>query len=78
MRIQHELLNILVAEEIEAIVARAARGSGFIRAGEHAYRLSKAFPNSGMTGSELVNEIVAAASRAGVAVEIHQPLPVAA
>ena len=78
MKIQHELLNILVSEEIEQIVSRAARGSGFIRAGEHAYRLSKAYPNCGMTGAELVNEITAAASRAGVAVEIHQPLPVAA
>lgn len=78
MGIQRDFLNILVADEIQQIVGRAARGSGFIRAGEQAYRLSKAFPNCGMTGSELVNEIVVAASRAGVAVEIHQPLPVAA
>ncbi len=78
MKMQHELLSILVAEEIEEIVSRAARGSGFIRAGEQAYRLAKAYPNSGLTGAELVNEISAAAARAGVAVEIHQPLSVAA
>ena len=78
MQIRTELLNILVAEEIERTVAQAAQGSGFLRAGEHAYRLSRHYPNSGMSSAELVNRIVAVASKAGVAVEIYQPLRTAA
>jgi hypothetical protein len=77
-RLNHQLITILVREEIERIVSQAARGSGFIRAGEHAYRLLKQFPNPGMTGDEVVNEIVAAAANAGIAVEISQPQPLAA
>jgi hypothetical protein len=77
-KIQTELLRILVGEEIDRIVAQAARGSGFVRAGAHAYALAKQFPNCGLSGTELVNEIVAAASKAGVAVEIYQPLDRAA
>ncbi len=69
MPIHQQLLSILVAEEIEHIVAQATRGSGFLRAGEHAYRISKAYPDCGMTGGELVNS---------VAVEIFQPAPLAA
>ena len=73
----HRLVRALVREEIEHVVARAARGSGFLRAGEHAYRIMKAYPNCGMTGAEVVNEIVATSASAGVAVEIakpHQPI----
>ncbi len=78
MKIHHHLSNILVREEIERIVANAARRQGFLRAGEHAFRLSKQFPNSGVSGTQLVNEIVAEAARAGVAVEIYQPFAEAA
>lgn len=78
MKIHHELLRILIAEEIDEAVARAARGSGFLRAGECAYRIAKSYPNCGMTGTELVNEISAAAARAGVAVEIYPPASIAA
>jgi hypothetical protein len=77
-RLNHQLITILMREEIERIVSQAGRGSGFIRAGEYAFRLLKQFPNSGMTGEEVVNEIVAAAANAGVAVEISQPHPLAA
>ncbi len=78
MKIHQHLLHILVREEIERIVDGAARRQGFLRAGEHAYRLSKQFPNSGISASELVNQIVAEAARAGVAVEIFQPVAEAA
>ncbi len=78
MTIQHQILQILVCEEIERIVADAAREQGFLRAGEHAYRLAKQFPNSGITGTQLVNTIAAEAARAGVAVEIYQPFAEAA
>ncbi len=78
MTIQHQILQILVSEEIKRIVADAARKQGFLRAGEHAYRLAKQFPNSGIPGTQLVNTIAAEAARAGVAVEIYQPFAEAA
>ena len=68
----HRLVKILVKEEIEHIVHRASRGRGFLRAGEHAYRIMKAYPNSGMTGTEVVNEIITTAATAGVAVEMNR------
>ena len=77
-KVHEELLRILVAEEIGRIVDQARRGSGFVRAGEHAYALAKQYPNCGMTGTELVNEIAGAAAKAGVAVEIYQVLDHAA
>lgn len=54
------------------------RGSAFIRAGEHAYRILKQFPNAAMTGEEVVNAIICAAAKAGVAVEMSHPHPLAA
>lgn len=73
MNIHRELLDILIREEIEHVVDNAARGIGFLRAGEHAYRIAKAYPNCGLTGRELVDRIATAASKAGVAVELRQP-----
>jgi hypothetical protein len=73
MKIHQHLLQILVREEIERLVADASQKQGFLRAGEHAYRLAKQFPNSGIPDSELVNSIIAEAAHAGVAVEIYQP-----
>jgi hypothetical protein len=74
----HRLVQILVREEIEHIVSRASQGAGFLRAGEHAYRIMKQYPNCGMTGAEVVNEIIAAAATSGVAVEMSRPHPIAA
>jgi hypothetical protein len=68
----------MVREDIGHTVARAAKGSGFLRAGEHAYRIAKAYPNCGMTNAEIVNEIIAACAAAGVAVEIYGATPAAA
>ena len=68
----HRLVRIHVKEEIERIVQRASRGRGFLRAGEQAYRIMKAYPHCGMTGSEIVNAIIASAAAAGVAVEMNR------
>ena len=78
MRIHQDLLNILIEEEIARIVAEAAMGRGFLRAGEHAYRLSRQYPNCGMSGGELFTKIIAAATKAGVMVETNQPTSAAA
>ncbi len=73
MRIHHDLLGILVDEEIDRTVAEAAAGPGFLRVGEQAYRLSREFPDSGLSGGELVNRLLTAAMKAGVVVETYQP-----
>ncbi len=70
---RRKFINTALEKDIDRIVTRAALGMGFLRAGEHAYALSKAHPNCGLTGTELANEIAAAAARAGVAVEIYPP-----
>jgi hypothetical protein len=49
-----------------------------LRAGEHAHRILKAYPHSGVTGEQVVNQIVMEAAAAGVAVEIRAPYPAAA
>jgi hypothetical protein len=72
------LVRGMVREDIGKAVARAAQGSGFLRAGEQAYRIAKAYPNCGMANTEIVNEIIAACAAAGVAVEIYEATPVAA
>ncbi len=70
----HRLVRILVSEEIERIVAEASHERRvLLRAGEHAFRLSKAYPNSGLTGRQLVDGIVKVAAAAGVPVEITRP-----
>ena len=70
----HRLVQILVSEEIERIVAEASHEKRrLLRAGEHAFRLAKAYPNSGMNGRQLVDRIVAVAAAAGIPVEISAP-----
>ena len=71
---QHRIVNTAVEQDIQRIVSRAARGMGFLRAGEQAYLLSKAYPDCGLTGGELALAIASAAAKAGVAVESHQPM----
>jgi hypothetical protein len=74
--LDHQLIQILINEEIARIVIEAARGSGVVRPGEHAYRLMRQFPNSGMTGEDMANAIIAAAASARVTVENGQSEPV--
>lgn len=70
----HRLVQILVSEEIERIVAEASHERRLLlRAGEHAFRLSQAYPNSGLSGRQLVDGIIAVAAAAGVPVEISGP-----
>jgi hypothetical protein len=75
---QPETFRNLVIEAIARSVNDAARGSGFLRAGELAYAISKAHPDCSMSGTELVNEVIHAAASAGVAVEMSQPYRVSA
>ena len=70
----HKIVNTTLEAEIEALVARAVRGSGFLHAGEHAFRLARAHPSCGLTGEEIVEEIILAAAKAGVPVEMNRPM----
>ena len=74
MQPDHRIVQSLAREEIERVVSRAARGRGFLRAGEQAFRIIKAYPNCGMTGEQVVDEIIATAASAGVAVEMSRVL----
>ena len=72
----HRFVQTLVSEEIERIVAEASvEGRLLLRAGDHAARLANAYPNSGMTTRELINGIIAVASKAGLAVDMGPPRP---
>lgn len=67
------LTHSLLIAEIERIVADAARSGEIVRAGEHAAALLGAHPDCAMSGTELVDEIIAAAAGAGVPVEMSLP-----
>jgi hypothetical protein len=66
-------VHTLVLEEIRRVVAHAILTGVFVRAGRCAAKISQAYPNSGMTADELADEIVEAAIRARVNVEISKP-----
>ena len=78
MHTDPRIFDMPIESEIAEIVARASRGAGFMRAGEHAYRLWKTHPGCGLTAEELVDALVLAATRAGVAIEINRPQSLAA
>ena len=75
-RLDHQLLQTLINEEIARIVIEEAHNPGVVRAREHAYRLMRQFPNSGMTTENMTNAIIAAAANAGVTVDIGRSEPV--
>jgi hypothetical protein len=74
--LDHQLIQILINEEIARIIVEAAHDSGVVRPEEHAHRLTRQFPNSGMSGEDMANAIIAAAANAGVVAKICQSEPV--
>jgi hypothetical protein len=63
----------LLLNAIERIVANAKGGGATIRAGYHAGMLAADFPNCNFSIGRIVDEVVLAATRAGVPVEIARP-----
>jgi hypothetical protein len=61
----------LIHEEIRAIVADAISSHQVLQVGPHAKRLSATYPRSGFSQGRIADELILAASRAGVPVEIH-------
>jgi hypothetical protein len=72
----HQVIQLLITEEIARIVLEEAHSSGVVRAREHAYCLMRQFSNSGMSTEDMTSAIIAAAAKAGVAVDVGQSEPV--
>jgi len=68
-----QVVQTLVSEEIGRIVADAVGDGMCISARASAARILRAYPNCGLTECEIVDEIVAAASATGVAIEDNLP-----
>ena len=72
--LHHSIVHVLVSEEIERIISEASKDGGLVRAGQMARLLTQTYPNSGFEHGDLVDQIIAAAARAGVAVEMSQSI----
>jgi hypothetical protein len=60
----------LVREEIGNIVAGAAATGGTLRIGAHARRLTESYGGAGLSQRQIADELILAASKANLAVEI--------
>ena len=64
-----------IYQAIEAVVARAANGSGLIDATEVVRHLKDGHPGITMTEAELAEAVVQAAAHAGVRMSYRVPMP---
>ncbi len=64
-----------IYKAIEAVVARAANGSGLIDASEVVRHLTAEHPGITMTEAELAEAVVQAAAHAGVRMSYRVPTP---
>jgi hypothetical protein len=62
--------DIVVSEEIERIVTEAAKGGSMIVPTTAAGQIVRSYPASGLSKREIADQILRAAIKAGVAVEI--------
>jgi hypothetical protein len=60
----------LVREEIGNIVAGTVAAGGTLRIGAHARRLTESYGGSGLSQRQIADELIMAASKANLAVEI--------
>jgi hypothetical protein len=63
------IIASLISEEIRRVIADAVADGEIIAANRTAADIMRAYPACGLGESDIVNEIVLAAARAGVAVE---------
>ncbi len=68
-----KLVQGLVLEEIRRIVAESIEQRSCLSSARSALQIAKAYPNCGMTPTEIAEEILRAAIPAGVAVELGRP-----
>jgi hypothetical protein len=61
-----------ILQEIQEIVAEAAAAGETLRVGAHAKRLKEAYPSAGFSVGRITDELILAATKASVAVEIDR------
>ena len=66
----NSLSPILLIEEVEQIVIRAAEVGGILQVSPHAKRLRSSLAGSGFSEKRIANELIRAAARAGIPIEI--------
>jgi hypothetical protein len=66
------VIQVLVTEEIRRTVAEAIETGSTISCSAIAAQVSRTYPNNGMTEPQVADEVMIAASKAGVAVEFGQ------
>ncbi len=67
------LIHTLIAEEIRRLVAESIENGSCLPAGQSAAALSRAYPNCGLAPDYIAEQIIEAAVRARVAVELSRP-----
>jgi hypothetical protein len=68
------IVQTFILEEIRRVVANTIQDAGScLRAGQCASVIARAYPNCGMTPDQIAEEIVQAAIRARVNVEMSRP-----
>ena len=72
MKIQQQLIEILLREEIQRVVADAMQRRGVLDIGEHANRIATRFPTSGISAADLFDDIISEASNAGAKCNLQQ------
>ena len=60
--------RMLLIEEVEEIIRKAALGGGILRIGGHVKRLGAVHP--GLTPKSIADELIGAAARAGIPIEM--------
>ena len=63
-------IQTLVSEEIRRIVAEAIQDGGMVSSPSVAALINRTYPNSGLTERQIADEVMIAAARSGIAVEI--------
>jgi hypothetical protein len=67
------LIQTLISEEIRSLVAESIENGACLPAGHCASAIARAYPNCGMSPSDIADQIVEAAVCARIAVEMSRP-----
>ena len=70
---ERRLVRSLVSEEIRRLVADFTEHRGCLQAGRYAAQIARAYPSSGMSSDQIADDIIEAAVRARIVVEMSRP-----
>ena len=62
--------QMLLIEEVEKIISKAALGGGILRIGGHVKRIGAVYEAAGLTPKCIADELIGAAARAGIPIEM--------